>query len=393
MTTKVALLRERHLSESEINNYRVSTEYDLTGFGVRGIEQKSETIPIKKLYSSGSIGNGFIGDLARAVQSTLLGSSTYMFGLVDELSDFEIIHTIETFQGFSEQAVKAGQKHDCSVVCTVFENIPYFAESNHYSRTWRESLKHRNADSIKRTVREGADAFIAMSDRAKTALEIEGVPSEDIHVIPLGVDADRFEPGVVDDEIELPGTLDDDSTLNVVYVGRYTWEKGVFDLLSTWKLVCDTVDEDVTLTMVGWGPDKDQVEAFARHAEIPNVEICGSVDYEQMPCVYDAADLTVVPSLPSRFWQEQYGRVVVESQACGTPVLASRTGGIPYAMGDHGVLAQPGDPHDWTEKICSLLLDSARRDRLGREARAHVESERTIENTARQVEAVYDDLT
>jgi glycosyltransferase involved in cell wall biosynthesis len=315
-----------------------------------------------------------------------------MYGLVDELAEFDLVHTIETFQGFSEQAIEAKKKHGCNVVCTVFENIPYFAESNHYSRTWRESLKHRNADSIKQTVREGTDAFIAMSDRAKTALEIEGISSEDIHLIPLGVDADRFEPGAVDDEVELPGGLEDDSTLNVVYVGRYTWEKGVFDLLSTWKQVCDTVDEDVTLTMVGWGPDKDQVEAFARHAEIPNVEICGPVDYEQMPCVYNAADLTVVPSLPSRFWQEQYGRVVVESQACGTPVLASRTGGIPYAMGDHGVLAQPGDPHDWTEKICSLLSNSARRNQLGRKARAHVESERTIENTARQVEAVYDDL-
>jgi D-inositol-3-phosphate glycosyltransferase len=186
--------------------------------------------------------------------------------------------------------------------------------------------------------------------------------------------------------------LNADPAFDVVYVGRYTWEKGVFDLLSTWKHVCDRVDEDVSLTMVGWGPDREKVESFVRHAGVPNVSVCGPVSYERMPSVYDAADLTVVPSLPSRFWQEQYGRVVVESQACGTPVLASRTGGIPYAMGEHGVLAQPGDPQDWSEKISSLLTDEARRERLGRQARDHVESARSIKNTARQVEAVYEDV-
>lgn len=391
MSSKVALLRERHLSNSEILSYDVSSDYELVAIGAKG-RSSSVDIPARSFYSSATVPGSVVGDMARAVESLLLGSSTYMYGLVDELAEFDIIHTIETFQGFSEQAIKAKQKYGCSVVCTVFENIPYFTESRHYSRTWREALKHWNADTIKQTVREGADAFIAMSDRAKTALEIEGVSPEDIYVIPLGVDADRFKPGVVDDDTELQGTLGDESTLNVVYVGRYTWEKGVFDLLSSWKHVCNTVDEDVSLTMVGWGPDKEKVESFANHAGVPNLSVCGPVDYEHMPRVYDAADLTVVPSLPTRFWQEQYGRVVVESQACGTPVLASRTGGIPYAMGDHGVLAQPADPHDWAKKISSLLTDDARRDRLSREARAHVEAERTIENTARQVEAVYDDV-
>lgn len=391
MVKRIALLRERHLSKSEVVNYE-NTNHELVGFGVKGQSYPNLEIPVRNLYSSGSINGRILGDFARVVQSLTLGSSTYMYGLVDELAEFDIVHTLETFQGFSEQAIEAKQKHGCSVVCTVFENIPYFAESNHYSRTWREALKHRNADSIKQTVREGADAFIAMSDRAKTALEIEGVPEEDIYVIPLGVDVDRFRPGVVDGDTELPGSLGSKSTFDVVYVGRYTWEKGIFDLLSTWKLVCNRFDEDVSLTMVGWGPDKEQVESFVRTAEIPNVSVCGPVDYDQMPRVYDAADLTVVPSLPTRFWQEQYGRVVVESQACGTPVLASQTGGIPYAMGEHGVLAQPGDPHDWAEKIVSLLTDDERRKRLGRESRTHVENERTVEQTASQVESVYDDV-
>lgn len=391
MSSKVAILRERHLSNSEIQNYDVGAGYELIGFGAKG-QTHSVDIPVQSLYSSATVPGSTPGDLARALQSIATGSSTYMYELVDELAEFDIVHTIETFQGFSEQAVKAKRKHGCSVVCTVFENIPYFAESNHYSRTWREALKHRDADNIKQTVREGADAFIAMSDRAKTALQIEGVPSEDIYVIPLGVDVNRFKPGITDENSNLPGSLEESSGLNVVYVGRYTWEKGVFDVLSAWKRVCKRIEKEVSLTMVGWGPDREQVEAFVRHADIPNVSVCGPVDHDRIPYIYDAADLTVVPSLPTRFWQEQYGRVVVESQACGTPVLASRTGGIPYAMDGHGVLAQPGDPHDWAEKICELLGDESRRTQLGRQARQHVETNRTLEDTARQVESVYDEV-
>lgn len=391
MSSKVAILRERHLSNSEIQNYDVGAEYELIGFGAKG-QTHSVDIPVRSLYSSATVPGSTPGNLARALQSIATGSSTYMYGLVDELAEFDIVHTIETFQGFSEQAVKAKREHDCSVVCTVFENIPYFVESNHYSRTWREALKHRDSDNIKQTVREGADAFIAMSDRAKTALQIEGVPSEDIRVIPLGVDINRFKPGITDENSNLPGSLEENSGLNVVYVGRYTWEKGVFDVLSAWKRVCKRIEKEVSLTMVGWGPDREQVEAFVRHADIPNVSVCGPVEYDRIPHIYDAADLTVVPSLPTRFWQEQYGRVVVESQACGTPVLASRTGGIPYAMDGHGVLAQPGDPHDWAEKICELLGDESRRTQLGHQARQHVETNRTLEDTARQVESVYDEV-
>jgi glycosyltransferase involved in cell wall biosynthesis len=387
VATKVALVRGRYLAASEVSNYPTSN-YEVIAFGAEGTSPSFD-FPVRFLYNSASVPSSWLGNVARTIQSLLFGSSTSLYGLVDELAEFDIVNTIETFQGFSEQAIKAKQKHGCRVVCTVFENIPYFAESDHYSRTWKEALKHRNADAIKETVRNGADAFLAMSDRAKTALEIEGVPSERIHVVPLGVDTGRFAPGAAEDT-SLPGELGCGSTLDVVYVGRYTWEKGIYDLLAAWKRVCETVDEEVRLTTVGWGPDRERIKRFVEHAAIPNVTICDAVEYDRIQVVYDAADLTVVPSLSTRAWQEQYGRVITESQACGTPVVASRTGGIPYVISEYGVLAQPGDPQDWAAKVSDLLRDRSRREQLGRESRQYVEANRTIENTAEQIEAVYE---
>lgn len=393
MSTRVAVLRERFLSNSEITNFQVGSDYEISAFGAKGRNQEVD-IPIYNLYSSASISGPHLSKGAQAIQSLLFGSSTYMFGLVDELADFDIVHTIETFQGFSEQAVKAKQKHGCKVVCTVFENIPHFSESSHYSNTWKETLKHKDSDRIKNKVRNGTDIFLAASDQAKTALEIEGVDSDRIRIIPLGVDINTFHPDYeLGGKDDLPGYLSRGNHLNVVFVGRYTWEKGIFDLLAAWKDVNNITKCTAKLTLVGEGPARDSIEAFIKSKSVPNVALCGPVDYGRVPLIFNSADITVVPSLPTRFWQEQFGRVITESQACGTPVIASETGGVPYAMGEHGILAQPGDPHDWSQKIRLLLNDKERRDEIARDARSFVEENRDRQDVRDQVRNVYRSLS
>jgi D-inositol-3-phosphate glycosyltransferase len=92
---------------------------------------------------------------------------------------------------------------------------------------------------------------------------------------------------------------------------------------------------------------------------------------ERLAQWFRAADLTVVPS-----YNESFGLVAVESQACGTPVVAANVGGLPTAVNDgvSGVLVDGHNPADWARVIASLLADPNRLAAMRVEARAHAEN-------------------
>jgi glycosyltransferase involved in cell wall biosynthesis len=62
-----------------------------------------------------------------------------------------------------------------------------------------------------------------------------------------------------------------------------------------------------------------------------------------MPALYASASALVLASLPTRGWEEQFGMVLVEALAAGTPVIACSTGAIPEVLGDDGTLVAAGD--------------------------------------------------
>ena len=83
---------------------------------------------------------------------------------------------------------------------------------------------------------------------------------------------------------------------------------------------------------------------------------------------FRAADLVVVPS-----YNESFGLVAIEAQACGTPVVAARVGGLETAVahGISGELVDGHDPAEWARVIGALLSDPDRMARLREGARAH----------------------
>ena len=165
-------------------------------------------------------------------------------------------------------------------------------------------------------------------------------------VIPLGVDTSLFQPR--------GGGRREEGPVVVGYAGRLEVHKGVAVLL-------DAVAREpgLRLRVAGAGPED---AALRRRAASPDlagrVDFVGGLDVARLAEFYRGVDVVAVPSLTTPSWTEQFGRVVVEAMACGTPVVASDSGALPDLVTDAGVLVPPGDPVALAEALVRVGTDA-----------------------------------
>jgi glycosyltransferase involved in cell wall biosynthesis len=152
-----------------------------------------------------------------------------------------------------------------------------------------------------------------------------------------------------------------------LFVGRLVREKGVDLLLRAWSDLGP--DPAAWLCLVGDGPRW-------RPAAIRRVRFAGSLERERLPVAYGAADVVVVPSVPTRRFREPWGLVCNEAMSQGRPVIATdavgaAAGGL-VRDGETGLVVPAGDKRALAEAIERLLGDAALRESLGRSAREAV---------------------
>ncbi|MBE0602927.1 MAG: methyltransferase domain-containing protein, partial [Deltaproteobacteria bacterium] len=104
---------------------------------------------------------------------------------------------------------------------------------------------------------------------------------------------------------------------------------------------------------------------------------------------YNAADLFVLPSISMRMWKEQFGMVLAEAMACGTPVISTSSGSIPEVVGDAGIVVPANDPGELAGAIASLCLSGTLREELGRKGRARAVGRYDSKVVAGQVGEVF----
>lgn len=243
------------------------------------------------------------------------------------------------------------------------------AEVKRRARPGEREVRER-APSERIVTRE-ADRVIAWSSHERDLLaSLYGADPGRVLVIPPGVDNRAFRPL---DQRRSRATLGiPDSARVVLYVGRVERLKGIEILL---QAVAGMEEEDgVRLFIVGGAPGEAEQQRLKRVAAsldvLDRVEFTGSVPRERLPLYYSAADVSVFPS-----YYESFGLAALESSACGTPVIASRVGGLPSVVheGETGYLIPWRCPAAFIQRLEIILFNDHLRAMMGRAARAHAE--------------------
>lgn len=172
------------------------------------------------------------------------------------------------------------------------------------------------------------DEVLAPTQVAKGELLRIGVPFKKVHIFRYWINLKKFKP--IDKKTAKKKLKWDSFTL--FFVGRLIETKGVGVLLEFIK----NTKCKINLVIAGTGPMEQSIEKIQK--ESPKLVYLGRIENSNLPIYYSAADLVVVPSLVD----EGFGFVVMESVACGTPVLASNKGGLSDAVSkETGLLFNP----------------------------------------------------
>jgi len=231
----------------------------------------------------------------------------------------------------------------------------------------------------------GEEQVVAAATRlvANTATEageligLYGASPADVDIVHPGVDLDLFRPGARAEAREALGVRPD--AVMLLFVGRIQPLKAPDVLLRAAADMLRTQPglRDRLVVVVCGGPSGSGLERPTALEDLATeLGICDVVhfvppgDRQRLAQWYRAADLTVVPS-----HSESFGLVAVESQACGTPVVAASVGGLRTAVSDghSGLLVEGHDPADYARAMLGLLDDPARLARMSIQARAHAE--------------------
>jgi D-inositol-3-phosphate glycosyltransferase len=238
---------------------------------------------------------------------------------------------------------------------------------------------------------ESADRLVANTlGEAGELIDLYGADPDRVRIVPPGVDLDVFSVGDKATARSRVGLPQDAHVL--LFVGRIqplkapdVLLKAAADLLARRPELRKNLVVAVLGGPSGTGLGKPRaLHELAQQLGIQaQVRFVPPVDRTTLALWYRAADLVTVPS-----HSESFGLVAVEAQACGTPVVAAAVGGLPFAVGDSGLLIEGHKTADWSAGLEGLLDDPARRELLSRKAVEHA-SQFSWERTTDRLLEVY----
>ena len=247
------------------------------------------------------------------------------------------------------------------------------------ARVGEDDSPHRS--EVERELMATADLITASSPHEKSAMvRLYQAPEEKIRLLSCGVDLALFKPLDMEESRKRLG-LNGEKV--ILFVGRIEPIKGL-DLLL--RSVAAMEETHIKALIVGGNMEQEaevvRLKEMAQSLGIEeSLEFVGLVDQRELPVYYNAADVCLVPS-----YYESFGLVALEALACGTPVVASRVGGLSGVVhhGRTGYLVSGRCPEPYADSVEMIFSNKALQKSMGKAARERAEGmgwERVAQDT------------
>lgn len=297
--------------------------------GARQHESRAGDVTVRRIRPRGTLLRAPVVDLRKHIPE-----------------DTDLVHVAATYPFVTPGVIRHARRNRLPCVLDFhFEPDPV---------TWPGRVAARLYQFVGPPSYSQADHVLVRShDYAHHAPSLRHVAPGRLTALPNGVDGDRFSPH---------GPREGDG--NLLFVGRLVPYKGLDTLLHALAMMTDPPP----LWIVGDGPLRPRLQVTASRLGVP-IRFLGRVPDERLPSLYRGARLTVLPSVGR---QECFGISLLESMACGTPVVASDLPGVRAVARRGGRTAPAGDPGAWA-RILQETLDGPTPDPHALAERVHAE--------------------
>lgn len=236
-------------------------------------------------------------------------------------------------------------------------------------------------EQFRRYVLRHADYAVCRNQEAISVMRSRGFRGE-ATVVPNAVDVELFRPlgrAACRKQFGFSG-------FTVGYIGRFVERKGIQDLIAA----LPRCPAEVNAVLVGSGEYEPAIrQQIAALGLQERVRIIPEVAPAALTPIMNAIDALALPSRTVPTWKEQFGRVIIEAHACGTPVLGSNSGAIPEVVGKGGIVFPENDVPALAAAITQLAGDPPLARRMGAIGENQVHEKYTWQKVAQAMYTLY----
>jgi len=298
--------------------------------------------------------------------------------LRDKLQAWPVDFIYERYALFSCAGIRLAR--DLGVPHILEVNAPLADEQEKMRGLEMKNLAHE----MERRIFCETDAVIVVSRQLQDFVVSRGAAPSRVHVLPNAVNPERF--AAAKNKTAIRRQYGFDGKQVVGFVGSLKPWHGTETLFQAFRNL-HAVAPNTHLLIVGDGPGREELAQYAQnHGFAAAVTFTGNIPHDAIPDYIDAMDITVAPYKPYEGFY--YSPIkIFEYMVMSKPVVAGRIGQVEEVIthNETGILFEPGNIDELAAALLGLANDAPLCRRLGENARAWAQKERTWENNARQV--------